>query len=225
MADTKEPQYQVCLDIKNRDGLTRLGLMANQTWHDDPKRLTFVLSRYKFVAKMFSGLKNVVEIGCADAFATRIVQQEVSNLTALDFDPIFVEDVKSRMDARWPFECRVHDILDAPPTGSFDGAYAMDVLEHIPREKEDAFFSNIAACLTEHGTAIVGTPSIQSQAYASAPSREGHVNCKDGKELKQLALQHFHNVFVFSMNDEVVHTGYHPMAQYLLALCVGKRGK
>ena len=30
--------------------------------------------------------------------------------------------------------------------------------------------------------------------------------------------QFFHNVFVFSMNDEVVHTGYFPMAHYLLAL-------
>ena len=30
--------------------------------------------------------------------------------------------------------------------------------------------------------------------------------------------QFFHNVFIFSMNDEVVHTGYAPMAHYLLAL-------
>jgi hypothetical protein len=33
----------------------------------------------------------------------------------------------------------------------------------------------------------------------------------------------FHNVFMFSMNDEVVHTGYHKMAHYLFALCCGKR--
>jgi len=28
----------------------------------------------------------------------------------------------------------------------------------------------------------------------------------------------FHNMFMFSMNDEVVHTGYHAMAHYNLAL-------
>jgi hypothetical protein len=37
--------------------------------------------------------------------------------------------------------------------------------------------------------------------------------------------QYFDHVFMFSMNDEVVHTGYFPMAQYLFALCTGvKRG-
>ena len=30
---------------------------------------------------------------------------------------------------------------------------------------------------------------------------------------------HFRNVFIFSMNDEVVHTGFYPMAHYLFALC------
>ena len=33
----------------------------------------------------------------------------------------------------------------------------------------------------------------------------------------------FHTVFVFSMNDEVVHTGFFPMANYLLAVCSHKR--
>jgi hypothetical protein len=32
----------------------------------------------------------------------------------------------------------------------------------------------------------------------------------------------FHHVFIFSMNDEVVHTGFYPMAHYLLALGCGK---
>jgi hypothetical protein len=28
---------------------------------------------------------------------------------------------------------------------------------------------------------------------------------------------------MFSMNDEVVHTGYHKMAHYLFAVCCGRR--
>ena len=47
------------------------------------------------------------------------------------------------------------------------------------------------------------------------------MNCKDGKELQAVMERHFDNVFLFSMNDEVVHTGFTPMAHYLLALCVG----
>ena len=35
--------------------------------------------------------------------------------------------------------------------------------------------------------------------------------------------RYFHDVFMFSMNDEVVHTGFHAMAHYLFALCVARR--
>jgi hypothetical protein len=36
-----------------------------------------------------------------------------------------------------------------------------------------------------------------------------------------LLAQSFHNVFVFSMNDEVVHTGFHQMAHYVIGLGCG----
>lgn len=107
--------------------------------------------------------------------------------------------------------------------GAFDGVYALDVLEHIPQEDEGRFVSNVARSMTEHGVLIIGTPSIQSQAYASPQSKQGHVNCKDHTALKELMSRFFDNVFIFSMNDEVVHTGFYPMAQYLIALCCSKK--
>ena len=221
---TREPQYQACLDIRDDRGIARLGLMTNQAWHDDPRHLLFMLSRYKFVAKMLSGRTNVLEIGCADAFGTRLVQQEVGRVTAVDFDPVFVRDVQSRMSDRWPFTCQVHDMLEGPVPGSFDGAYSMDVLEHISASRERTFVANIVASLTPSAVLILGSPSIHSQAFASPPSRAGHVNCKDAAGLKSLMSEFFDNVFIFSMNDEVVHTGFAPMAHYLLALCCTRGG-
>ena len=97
------------------------------------------------------------------------------------------------------------------------------MLEHIPAEREDVFIKNITAALDAHGVLIIGMPSLESQAHASPPSRAGHINCKRGPDLKALMERHFHNVFMFSMNDEVVHTGFSPMAHYLLALCCTKR--
>jgi 2-polyprenyl-3-methyl-5-hydroxy-6-metoxy-1,4-benzoquinol methylase len=223
MAETREPQYEVCFDVLRTAGRASFGLMSNQVWHEDPKRLVFLLARYKFVAKMFSGLSRVLEVGCADAFGTRVVRQEVPHVTAVDFDPLFIDDVKQRFDARWPIEARVHDMLAGPVAGGFDGAYALDVLEHIPAAEEDRFVGNMAASLQEHGAIILGMPSLQSQVYASPPSRAGHVNCKDGKGLKETVQRFFHNVFIFSMNDEVVHTGFHAMAHYLIALGCNKK--
>lgn len=222
---TKEPQYYRLLEVKEKYGTSEFGLMSNFIWNDDPKRLLFVLSRYKFVAKMLSGCKNVLEVGCSDAFFTRIVKQEVGNLTAVDFDPLFIEDAKKNVSKRWHFDCKLHDILKGPVQGRFDGAYSIDVLEHIPKADEGRYMSNMVGSLTDAGVLIIGTPSVQSQAYASEGSREGHVNCKDQKELKQLMSKYFRTVFVFSMNDEVVHTGFYPMANYLLALCSGKKVK
>jgi SAM-dependent methyltransferase len=220
---TREPQYQCCLDLLEQGKVARLGLMSNQAWHDDPRHLLFLLARYKFVAKMLSGKEQVLEVGCADAFATRLVLQEVEAITAIDFDPVFVADVLERMDPDWKFECKVHDMLEGPVAGPFDAAYSLDVLEHIPPTHEHCFVGNIAASLREHGVLIVGSPSLQSQVHASQPSRAGHVNCKDHKGLRLLMETHFCNVFIFSMNDEIVHTGFYPMAHYLFALCTDPR--
>jgi cyclopropane fatty-acyl-phospholipid synthase-like methyltransferase len=107
--------------------------------------------------------------------------------------------------------------------GSFDGIYSLDVLEHIEAEVEDRFIRNMIAPLTPHGTTIIGMPSLQSQDYASIQSKEGHVNCKDQRDFKNLMLRYFHNVYMFSMNDEVVHTGFHAMSHYNFALCCSKR--
>lgn len=219
---TRETQYQRSIDLQKK-GLTTLGLMTNQAWHDDPKHLLFTLARYKFVAKMMAGAKNVLEVGCADAFGTRIVVQEVGKLTAIDFDPLFVQDVNARMEDRWRFECKTHDMLAGALEDRFDGAYALDVIEHIRPEDEMQFVANMVHSLGDHGVLIFGTPSLQSQVYASPPSMAGHINCKDAVALRELLSRFFHNVFIFSMNDEVVHTGYYPMAHYLLGVACSKR--
>ncbi len=221
--ETRESQYSVCLDADKANGRQRFGIMANQAWHDDPRRLAFTCARYKFASKMLSGKSHVLEVGCADAFGTRIVRQEVESLTAIDFDPIFVNDAKETMSKKWSYEVLEHDILSKPVSGAFDGAYSLDVLEHIPAAQEDAFLRNISSSLTVDGVVIIGMPSLESQQYASPQSKEGHVNCKSGNELRKLLSHYFHNVFLFSMNDEVLHTGFSPMAHYLFVLCCMKK--
>ncbi len=218
-----EAQYQPAIQLIRTRGFERLGLASSWAYLDDPKQLTFTFARYKFVAKMLSGCRHVLEVGCGDAFFSRVVRQGVERLTAVDFDPSLVEDARARQSDRWPIEIRMHDMMEGPVEWSFDGAYSLDVLEHIVPSNEDKFLRNIVASLEQHATLIVGTPSLQSQTYASAHSKLGHVNCKDQGELKRVMRNYFHNVYAFSMNDEVVHTGYHGMSHYNLVLCCGKR--
>jgi hypothetical protein len=81
----------------------------------------------------------------------------------------------------------------------------------------------MARSVEPHGVAIIGAPSLESQFHASALSRQGHVNCQTGETLRAMCAERFHNVFMFAMNDEVVHTGFLPMAHYLIALCCGPK--
>jgi len=90
--ETKEKQYGLVFETAEEHVISKFGLMINESWNEDPKRTLFTLSRYKFVAKMLAGYERVLEVGCADAFATRIVQQAVGHITPGDFDPVFIED-------------------------------------------------------------------------------------------------------------------------------------
>jgi cyclopropane fatty-acyl-phospholipid synthase-like methyltransferase len=220
---TKETQYQVVIETAEKHGLEQLGLSANESWYQDPKHLLFRFARYKFVAKMFAGKESVLEIGCGDTFGARIVQDEVGALTGFDFDPVFISDAKSRMTDKWKFNVFVHDLLDGPPPGVFDAFYSLDVLEHIESKNEELFLKNAVSALHANGVGIIGSPSLESQQYASIQSKLGHVNCKTAEDLRILMEKYFHNVFIFSMNDEVVHTGYQKMAHYLLAMGVGRK--
>lgn len=216
---TRENQYQPLTESPRFS----MGLMSGHAYLNDPRRLAFTLSRYKFVSKMISGSKSALEVGCADAFGSPIVRQQVQELTAVDFDSTFISDAKKNHPFKQDIFFLQHDLLDSPVPGIFDAVYAMDVLEHIDLANEGKFLTNLVAPLQKDGVCVIGMPSIQSQVYASEISRLGHVNCKSAEELRATMLTHFKNVFIFSMNDEVVHTGYHPMAQYLIALCCNVR--
>jgi 2-polyprenyl-3-methyl-5-hydroxy-6-metoxy-1,4-benzoquinol methylase len=216
-------QYEPHLELRAKKGAARLGLRADAAWDADPKRLGIVLARYKFTAKMLEGKARVLEVGVGDGWASRVVKQAVGTLVGTELLADWVEDARQCMEDKWAFEVHQHDMVAGPFTGTFDAAYALDVLEHIRPADEDKFILNIVASLVAPGVLIIGMPSLESQPYASPGSKAGHVNCKTAPDLKALMQKHFHDVFIFSMNDEVVHTGYHKLAHYLFALCVGRR--
>lgn len=194
------------------------GGMSRWAYEDDPKRLCFHLARYKHAAKLLEGFGRVLEVGCADGFGTRIVRQHVQELTAVDTDPRSIEEARLASSERWPvtFECA--DILDySRQCGPRDAVYALDVLEHINPDEDFLRAMRRAAPV-----AVIGTPSAESQKYASRMSLLGHVNVYSGVALRHRLLEFWDQVFVLTMHDEILGTSYYPMAQYLLAICVRK---
>ena len=192
------------------------GGMSRYAYEDDPKRLAFTAARYKHTAKLLEGCGHVLEVGCADGYFSRIVRQHVKDLTAIDVDAASIEEAKSHNTDRWHIDFVVSDIADAVMRWrGFDAVYALDVVEHI--SPDNAF---LAAMRDVASVAVIGIPSLESQAHASRLSREGHVNCYSGADLKGRLKTYWKHVFMFTMHDEAIGTGYLPMANYLLALCV-----
>ena len=206
METVSTPIYAVCHEA---------GGMTAHAWEIDPKRLGFVLARYKFVGRMLEGKQRVLEVGCADGFGARVVRQHIGHLTAVDIDAASIAEARRANCKTWPVDFRVHDILGDTVLGEFDAVYALDVIEHMTEEAW--FLATLRDCAP---VAILGAPSLESQGYASPLSKAGHVNCKTGADFKRALQAHWSQVFVFSMSDETVHTGFQPMAQYLIGLCV-----
>lgn len=222
MKEAKEKQNQAQLDEYFAKPIHPMGPWTTNIWRHDPRHLAFLCARYKFVAKMLEGRSSVLEVGCGDAFGTPIVCQTVGQVTGIDFEENLIEDNRKRNE-RPNLTFDLLDITKEIPAAKFDAAFCLDVIEHIPPAVESTFIANTCAALKQESIFIIGTPNVTASPYASKYSMEGHINLKSGEGLRELMNKYFHHSFVFSMNDEVVHTGFSPMAHYLIAMGVQKR--
>lgn len=203
----------------------QLGPIVSYSLKNDPIHMAFALARYKFVARLLSGKRQVLEIGCGDAFGTPIVAQFVGNLTAIDIDDRLIASNKKRLAYLKNVTFETMEFGMQNPHTTYDAIYAIDVIEHLDPHKTKSFFERICSCLTRSGVCIIGTPNINASQYSSPQSSIQHINThyQSHSTLKATLSKYFQNVFMFGMNDEVVHTGFLPMAHYLWALAVGKK--
>lgn len=201
-----------------------LGPINAESMLKDPKHLAFTLSRYKFAAKMMSECKHIVEVGCGEGIGTFMFLSETSaKITAIDFDEAQIDyarkNVAPHTQGRVTFVCQ--DMISTPYGGEqADGLVVVDAIEHLHPEEEHEFIDHCSRCLEPRGTAVFGTPNRHASDYASERSQQGHINLYDPERLNSTLRKYFPNVFLFSMNDEVVHTGFNKLAHYLMALCV-----
>lgn len=186
-------------------------------FRNDPKRLGFVLSRYKFAAKMIGKQGSVLELGSSEGIGATILAENASRYTGVDLDAEAIEVACANLD---PVKYRfVFDDFMGKLYGCFDAVVSLDVIEHIHREYEDLYFETVMKNLAENGIAVIGTPNITADVYASTASKLGHVNLYSQERLTAEMRKRFHQVFAFGMNDEIAHTGFGGMCHYLI--CVG----
>lgn len=202
-----------------------LGPWTSYSLLNDPKHMCFVLSRYKFCAKMLEGKRTVMEVGGGDGFGLPLIAQCADHVFVADWDQRLL-DGNARRLAHLKNVTYLHaDLNEASPDVQVDAVLMVDVIEHLEPTREGQFMSNVVSCLKPDGVLINGTPNITASRYASARSEVQHINLKSMKTLRELTETYFSNVFMFGMNDEVLHTGYASMCHYIWSIGVGVRSR
>jgi len=198
-----------------------LGPWTSYSLVNDPKHICFVLSRYKFCAKMLENKENVMEVGVGDGLGLPIIAKFIDHIYAVDWDKRLLDSNVCRLKHLKNVTYLHVDLNKTSPDIKVDGALMIDVIEHLEPDKEAVFMKNIVHCLKPNGVLIVGTPNITASLYATKGSEISHINLKSMETLRELTEKYFENVFMFGMNDEVIHTGYAPMCHYIWSIGAG----
>lgn len=217
---TQQEAYKLGTDYQFIDSV-KLGPWTSYSLLNDPKHMGFVLARYKFCAKMLEGMDLVLEVGCGDGFGTPVIAQAVKGVIAIEPDIRHIKGNRQRLEQIKNVEFRAMSICDRVPEEKFDGIFSIDVIEHLDKPLNRSFLENQCACLKEDGVCIIGTPNITANKYASPRSKVQHINLQSQASLKKMMSKYFKRVFMFGMNDEVLHTGYAPMCHYIFGMGVG----
>lgn len=188
-----------------------------------PKNILFTLSRYKFAAKMMPQNKTIkiLELGCGDGFASLILAENGHNVVGVDFDASAIEHANKTINKK-NMVFKEGDFL-GKKYGFFEAVVSFDVIEHIFPSDENAFMKTIISNLKKTGICLIGTPNKTAAKYASKASKLGHVNLYTAERMYNMMNKYFNFVFIFGMNDEVLHTGFPSMSHYIIALGCGKK--
>jgi len=186
----------------------------------DPLMALIKLARYKFAAKMLSKNDVVVDLGCGNGYGTYFLSKFAKQVIGIDLYANM--DVVSKKMSATNVRFLGYDILDFPhPEVSQENITAVtmiDVIEHFHKADGEKVIRTYSRLLSSNGMMIIGTPSKYSEKYRSIRSKESHFYEYKPEELQELCQDYFGRTLMFSMNDEIIHTGFHKLAWYIYIL-------
>lgn len=183
-----------------------------------PRRLLHSMAYYRYAAELIGKNKKVLDIGCGEGFGSWQLAKLCGYCVGVDIDNDAIEIAKKNWKKRnIAFVCG--DFMAMRRRG-WDSIVNFDVIEHISPQRAEKFIQKIFQLLNKNGVAVVGTPNITANKYASKVTKSGHINLYSYKRLEAAMKKQFRHVFLFAANDEIIHTGFLPMAHYLIIVGV-----
>lgn len=228
MTQTARETWETVME-KNVKVTLPLGPNTVDRYINDPKRLAFMLARYKCAAKLMSRCESILDCGCGDGFGTLTFLHDTHapKIIGVDFDGDLIGYATAILTPavhkvspvnasrlRW----QALDIFDLYQL--FNGICCLDMIEHLKPEDNSKFISHLSRMLPRGGICIIGTPNAYAEQYASEHSKVGHINLLTHENLRSLLEEEFSTVFLFSMSDEVLHLGFEKLGHYIFAVAV-----
>src|SRR5438552_7904032 len=92
-----EQAYREGTDYQFETPELQIGPWTSYSLLNDPKHLSFVLARYKFVTKLLEGKSLIMEVGSGDGFGLPMVAQGATHVYAIDWDARLLESNARRL--------------------------------------------------------------------------------------------------------------------------------
>jgi len=207
-------------DDKRRPYAPQDQFALERDFRGNPLMAAVKLARYKFPARLIAPEDRVLDLGCGNGYGAYFYATVAREVIGLDLHAD-LEGAAERGLARDNLTLVKGDILDLPSEvagATFDVVVAVDVIEHFYRDDGERIVADYSERLSDRGMMILGTPNRGSGAYRSEASRRVHMHEYEPEELRTLCDRHFKRTLLFSMNDEVVHTGFAKMAWFFYVL-------
>ena len=164
---------------------------------------------YELAAKMAAG-KRVIDIGCGEGYGPALLAKSAREVLGVDIAPEVVAHARLVYPApNLSFEVMDVNRLEVP-SGSFDFAVSLQVVEHLV--DESGYFSEIARALASGGAALLTTPNrLTISPGCDKPINPFHLREYTPDEFAEALAAHFETVEIqglfhagwLALNDRV----------------------
>jgi len=171
-----------------------------KNWQDAKKARDFStfahVQRYEWVMPQLQKI-NCLDDGCGSGYGTHyLAENGIKSITGIDISKEAIEFSKKNFETT---NCHYEqmDSLELKfKDASFDAVISFDVLEHISKEKQQKFISEIARVIDDKGIAIIGCPN----ATVSVDDNPFHLHELSKMEFELLLNQFFQQIKLYGQD-------------------------
>jgi len=193
----KLPQY-------DRDYLLKVRDMAREIFSDDRMHVDAsqastvsnpLFESYEFARGQFGAKDRVLDIACGDGYGCRILAENVGAVLGVDINqPLIAANQQNNRVSNIAYDagdCFALSLGD----GAVTGATAMELIEHLPVDRVDAFVKEVRRVVAPGGSFVCSTPQ---NSHGDIPVVPWHVKEYSVAELRAILERHFSSVKILS---------------------------